>query len=355
MARTGLAVTIVLAVAWLAPAQGPVGIGDGPHGIGGLRPAMASGMTAQTPQTAPKDGAVEALGVEFAKTGPERRLLAFEGRPAGGLGWALTVGLRCRITVEGEAVVRPAVILWDKDGGAWYKVGGQPLEANGFADVSLPLSSLQQATFSEDASGRLEADAVERVWVGIVIDGAGKGSFALSRAQFSAEAYRPSQPLRFLFDDPKQWPVAKDGAIQQAELTTPEEGPQGQRCMKFEFTFPTGRHMYALPALDAPRGEVEGYRALQLTLKAKPPQGIGKVLISIFERDGSQYVVEPVVSGEWETMTLPFEEFRLGGWSKDENDQLDVGQLYRVSVGCHGTAQGDGKGLILVCDIAFVP
>jgi len=60
--------------------------------------------------------------------------------------------------------------------------------------------------------------------------------------------------------------------------------------------------------------------------------------------------------GEWRTLVIPFSEFRLGGWSQDENGRLDFDQIGSVIVGMHGTtSESEGRGSIWVASIAFVP
>ena len=55
-------------------------------------------------------------------------------------------------------------------------------------------------------------------------------------------------------------------------------------------------------------------------------------------------------------MTIPFERFQRGSWSKDDNDRLDLDAVLSVAVGVHGTTtEAQGKGAIWLSDIAFVP
>jgi len=80
-----------------------------------------------------------------------------------------------------------------------------------------------------------------------------------------------------------------------------------------------------------------GYRGLQFTYKATLPAGnptLQGLLVSLHERDGSQYYASPAPppAADWKTMTIPFTSFKLGEWSKDENGRLDVDQIASVSI-----------------------
>ena len=340
-----LGVAILAQSTWAAPQ--PVGVGGGDNGLGGLQPAAVGGLKVSV------KAAADALALTFDKAGPERRLLAVEGAPQGDLSWVKTIAATYQLDLTGGEA-RLAVVLFDQDGGVWYKIAGETCSTGAATDASLSVKSLSQATFSEDQDNQLGWNALRRVWLGIVIDGQAKGTLKLLKAQFSPDEYKPSKPLAVAFKDAKAWSTSQDGAV-KSTLTTPNAGPDGQLCLQLDVTFPAGRHMYCLPAVGLPRAEMDGYRALSFKLKGAVPKPIGKLLVSVFEADGSQYYMEPADSAEWQTIELPFDKFKLGSWTKDENDQLDLGQVNRVSIGCHGTAEGDGKGLLTVCDIKFVP
>jgi hypothetical protein len=228
------------------------------------------------------------------------------------------------------------------------------MPAKDFKEGRLSVMSLVQAAFSNDASGKLENDNLDKIWLGLVIDGAAKGSFELSEARLTSEPYKPTEPLRITGDGPGTWSLGKDPAV-EGKVTTPNEGPDGKPCMRFDFVFPAGRHMYGLPAVPVPQFDLEGYTALRLTYKSILPEGLKGLLISVLERDGSQYCAEPPGSAEWTTITLPFSELWLGGWSSDENGKLDLEQIGSIIVGTHGTAKVTVPAVIWATDLQFVP
>lgn len=298
--------------------------------------------------------------VTFNKAGEERRFVALEAQPRGNLSGAKVMALKCRVNLSGGSQLRWAVMVFERGGGVWFKVGTPITASEQFTETRLPVTQLHRAAFSEDANGQVDWDKVEKVWVGIVVDGQAQGSFEVSAAQFTSAPSQPSQPLRITGNGAGVWSVEQDPAV-QSKLTTPNERPDGKPCMKFEFTLPGGRHMYALPTLSVPEAELEGYRGLQFTYKATLPTGnaiLQGLLVSLHERDGSQYYASPMPppAADWKTITIPFESFKLGEWSKDENGRLDVDQIAAVSIGVHGTASGaGGSGVIYAADVVFVP
>jgi len=347
----------VLAQEWVN-----VPLGRGPEGMEGWKWVPFVHVNARLERVERADGDQPALRVTFSKTGEERRLLALEAQPQGNPAGAKALGLRYRLillpSISRQAGrPRPVLVVFEEDGGVWFKVSAQPVVTNEFSELRLPLTSLKQAQFSQDPNGALQWNQVEKVWVGLAFDGPAQGTFELSRAYFTSEPYRPSQPLPITGPGPGQWRVIKDPAV-QAKVTTPNEGPGGKPCLKFEFTLPGRRHMYALPATSVPEAELEGYCALRFTYRAKLPQGINGLLVTLWERDGSQYYADPPppASEEWKTVTIPFQSFRLGGWSKDENQRLDLAQINTIVIGLHGTTSEErGSGIIWATDIEFVP
>ncbi len=314
----------------------------------------------------------------FFKDASERRLLPLEIAPDKSLFDAKALSIRYMLYVFEGQPPRLAIALFEKQGGVWFNVSSRPLGVfdpkrkvpttseslegdSGFGfwadEVRLPLRALKQAAFSQGADGEVQREQVAKVWLGLVLDGPVRGFLVIFDAKFTSEPYRPSRPLRVTGDGPGVWTVAKDPAV-QAKLTTPNEGLGGRACMKFEYAFPPQRHMYALPTLRLPEAEFEGYRALRFTYKATLPKGIDGLLVTIFEQDGSQYYADPAppAASEWRTITLPFEAFKLGGWSRDENGRLDLEQLGSLAIGLHGTSRSPkGSGMILATDMELIP
>jgi len=296
-----------------------------------------------------------AVRMTFRKTGDERRLVALERKAEGGLGDARVLSVRYRLALQEGPRPRLALVVFEKGGGAWFRIGALPLAPDGPRETRLSLRSFRQAAFSATEDDALEWDKVEKLWLGLVFDAPAAGTIELSRAQFTAEPYRPTEPLAVPCDDASLWGVGKDPAA-QGTLSIANEGPDGKPCAKFEFAFPGGRHMYALPTLQLPELELDGYRALRFACKARLPAGISTLLISLLEGDHSQYCAEPPASDEWRTLTIPFDQLTLGGWSKDENDRLDLTEIRSLIIGLHGTAsEKQASGTIWATDIEFVP
>lgn len=355
----------IIAAAWacatfsaIAFAQGGTfPLGGGASGLEGFRLAALGGVTAKL--EGPGGAAGNALVLTFDKPGEERRFLALavplplKGDPAA----ARAVEVKYRLNLAAGQPPRLALIAWEKGGGAWYKLAAEPLVTGEEATGRLSVAALGQTAFSQDASGAFEWENLEALWLGVVIDGPARGTLELRQARFTSEPYRPSKPLRVTGDGPGQWTVVNDPAA-QCKITTPNEGPGGRPCMRFDFTFPGRRHMYALPVVPLPPADLQDYRGVQFTYKATIPPGIRGLLVTLWEQGGAQYegFPYPPPSDDWVTVTMPFEDFKLAGWTRDTNDRLDLDRLTNMVIGVHGSADADvGEGTIWVCDIEFVP
>lgn len=319
-----------------------------------LKLGMSAGFTCETAQVATRE-AEALIATAFRKTGTERRLLAFEGRPAGNPEGAQTLRLRYSLQLDSGQAPRLAVVVFDADGGTWTRVGGTIPATTGPTDGVLSVATLRQAAFSEDKSGKLEWASVQRVWVGILLDGPAEGILAVFGARFSDEPYKATKPLRVTGDGPGNWSVGCDPAV-KATLTTPDEGPEGKPCMKVEFSVPGGRHMYMIPSVSMPADDQAGYSALRFTYKAAIPKGM-RLLVTLGERRGGAYYVEPPGPWplEWTTITLPFSEFREAGWAKDPDHIFQTDQIGSVMIGSHGVPETDNTGYIMVSDVELIP
>ena len=331
-----------------------VPVGGGPAGIDGLKLVQLGGIEAKMERVADADAGKPALKVTFKKADEARRLLALEGRPAKSAAGAKALVARYRLTLKtGEA--RLALVTWDASGNAWYKTGSELAKTGAFADGRVAASSPRPASFNKEPALEFDWDDVEKVWVRLVIDRAAEGTFELSAARLSDEPYRAAEPLVLKIADAKLWSVGKDPAV-TAEMTVANEGPNGEPCTKLAFTFPGGKHMYLVPSMALPQSDLEGYSALEITYKAELPPGIQGLLLMLGE-SGGQFMVEPLPppSEKWVTMTIPFADLKLGGWSKDDNGTLDLDRVQSIMVGTHGASTGGGPGLIMVSDVRFVP
>jgi hypothetical protein len=298
----------------------------------------------------------EATALTFSKPGEERRFLALEGKVDGDATGAKALALKYRLSLTKGTTPRLAALVFDQSGGSWFKVG-PAAQVGELTEGRLSVAALQQTGFSESKSGKLEWDKLQKVWVGLVFDGPAEGSFEVREARLTGEAYKPTSVLRITGDGPGKWSVGQDAAV-KSTCTTPNEGPGGKACLKYDFTLPGGRHMYAIPSTPMPDAEVEGYRALRFTYKATLPEGIKGLLVMLGERVGCQYYANPMppASADWTTITIPFEQFTLGEWTKDPDGKLDLDDVVSVMIGTHGAASGGGgPGLIMACDLEFVP
>ncbi|MBM4035580.1 MAG: hypothetical protein FJ291_27885 [Planctomycetes bacterium] len=303
-------------------------------------------------------GGGQALRLSFCTSGPERRFAAIEGKPQGDPAAAKALSVAYRLVLSEGKPPKLALLVIEKDGGAWFKVGAAPLAVDASAEARLPLDGFRRAEFGQDADKELRWDQAERFQLGLVFDGPAEGMLELGRVAFSSQDYRPTAPLPLAYAEPSQWSLGKDAAA-EARLAANKDGPGGKPAIRVEFAFPGGRHMFVIPTLRLQDVEVQGYRGLRFAYKAKLPAGIAGLLVSVSERtDHSQYYAEqgPTASEEWAIADIAFGRLKLGEWSKDENGRLDLNELEGIAIGLHGaTTEPKGGGWILVSEIELVP
>ncbi len=303
-------------------------------------------------------GGGQALRLSFKTAGPERRFVAVEGKPQGDPATSKALAIACRLVLVEGGAPKLALLVIEKDGGAWFKVAAAPLPAGFSGEARLPLDGFRRAEFSQDADKELRWDQAVRFQIGLVFDGPAEGTLEVGRVAFTGEQYRPTAPLPLSYADPALWTTGKDAAA-EAKLAVTKDGPAGKPAVRVEFAFPGNRHMFVLPTLQLRDVEVQGYRGLRFTYKAKLPAGIAGLLVSVSERtDHSQYYAEqaPPPSEEWTVADVAFARLKLGPWSKDENDRLDLGEIESVTIGLHGAAtDAQASGWILVSEIELVP
>ncbi|MFA0743820.1 MAG: hypothetical protein LASZOEIN_000601 [Candidatus Fervidibacter sp.] len=294
------------------------------------------------------------LVINFSKLGEERRLLLLETTQPQ-ISKAKSVDIRYCLRLVRDGRLRFAVLAYGDAGGVWFKIV-QPVEGvDEEVDWRIPLSGLKPAAFST-----LQTDPdiakIRKLQVGLVLDGICEGVWEIESISLSSKPFKPTKPIVVPISPQAKLSLAHDPAAKvRTEIV--KEGPEGKWCWKTEFVIPGGRHMYVLPSLIMPDADLTGYSGLQLTYRANLPSGIKALLIILVEHDGSHYYTDWIAtpSGERRTLVIPFSEFRLGGWSQDENGRLDLDQIGSVIVGMHGTAsESEGRGSIWVASIAFV-
>jgi hypothetical protein len=295
------------------------------------------------------------LVINFAKLGKERRLLLLEtAQPQ--ISKAKSVALRYRLRLVRGDRLRFAVLAHGAAGEVWFKIA-QPIESvDKDVDWRIPLTGLKPAAFST-AQSDPDMAKIRKLQVGLVLDGICEGVWEIESVSLSSEPFKPTKPFVVPISPQTKLSLAHDPAAKvRTEIV--KEGPEGKWCWKTEFVIPGGRHMYVLPSISLPDVDLTGYSGLKLTYMATLPSGIKALLITLVEHDGSHYYTDWIAtpSEGWRTLVIPFSEFRLGGWSQDENGRLDLDQIGSLIVGMHGTtSESEGRGSIWVASIAFVP
>ncbi len=285
------------------------------------------------------------------KSGGERRMIALANgfRAPAFTGREVVVRLSARL--DAGLAARPAVLFFEPSGGVWVRVGAEPIR-NGRQRVGIPLRGLRPAAFSHDDNGKPDWNAIRRVWLGFVIDGAGKAEFELHRAELSNQPYRPTRPAPLLAGRKVTWRIGHDPAVTATAHAKPP------LLLRVQFHFPGGRHMYMVPSAPVSARDLGAYAGVRITYRAQLPAGIPGLLFMLAEGNGAQYFAAPAPppSATWRTVVIPFSEFKLGTWTHDPNGKFDPDQVRSVCVGAHGTAAGNGgDGWIEVRTLEAVP
>ena len=314
-----------------------------------LRGAVPVPMAQVTARAEPLDG--EGVRLAFRTDDALRRMVALDVRPVPELTGLRSLSVRCRVSLDTGPAPRLAAVAFE---GARLRhvTADSPLPVGEWTAAGLPLDVLWGMW--DDGEAAWQPD---RFWLGLVFDGPAEGTFELAGVQLSAEAHRPRRPLSVPVVDASRWRVHMDPAV-SAALTMAAEGPAGADCLRLEFAFPGGRHMWITPAFRLGAANLASYRALRMTYAAELPPGIAGLLVMLGEEGGAQYLADPPPgpSSDWTAVEVPFERFRLGSWTKDANGRLDPEQVLALTIGAHGTAAGQGgRGLVRVAEVQFVP
>ncbi len=329
-------------------------LGGGPRGLTGWRPTLAAGNAVKVSV----QGSADRLIVTFDKAGAERRMVALSHPVTRDLAGIKALEIDCSAELAPGLTVLPAILFFEKSGGVWVKLAASAaLPASPGERLRLPLEPLREAAFSRDKSGKIEWDTVDRVWLGFVVDGKGKGTVTLSRIWVTDRPYRPTRPVSLLPAGPPAWSVGHDPAV-KTSIKTDAPGPGDRKCTRLDFNFPGGRHMYVVPSHPIRSIELGAYKGVRLTYKATLPKGIEGVLFMLVEAGGAQYFASPPPppTDTWKSIVIPFSRFKHGSWTRDANGRLDLNEVRKVCVGAHGTASGKGgSGQIWTASIEAVP
>lgn len=318
-----------------------------------LAPAVLSGAKLEVTRAMDPTTAGPKVSVTFSKPGEERRFLALETTPLKPLAQYKAMELAFSVKASEGMVLMPAIMLYEKDGGAWFRSGHQVKNTNG-RTMRFSLAGMRQAAFSTSTGEDVAWGKVDRVWFGFLADGKGQGTFTINKIVLTSESYHPTKPVSIFETNVARWSTSADPAVKKQLSIVKDD--QGRPMLKNAFTFPGGGHMYLTPAQPVPEIELGAYAGLRFTFKAVLPKGPN--LLVMVNEGGGQFVARstPPTTGEWQTVTIPFANIKLAGWSKPKDTKLDVDAITSITFGVHGIATGKGgSGEILLRDIEVVP
>lgn len=293
--------------------------------------------------------------IVFTKKGAERRFVPLAIEAPAAMPAFKVLELSIAVSAGEGMAIRPAMMFITKNGDAWYRYG-TPLVNEGRTEaLRLNLTSLRRTNFSSGDDKELDWSKLSHVWLGFLADGEGSGRVEISKASLTSRPYVPTAPLDIALLPIQKWAISIDKAATQKSAMV-KDGDMELPMLSFRF--PLGRHMFVTPGMALPEAEYASYKGLRLTYKAKIPAGINGLLILLHEGGGSFYntVVVPA-SAEWRSIELPFASFKMASWNeKPSGDELDVSNVKRITIGCHGTATGDnGEGEIVVKKLELLP
>lgn len=356
VASRSLTFCVVALVIGDLTAQEPAGVNVplvNQNGDVGLTAAPGFGMDVSAKSIKGSTPDVTATRLTFNNPREQRRIAALAGVPGGSIEGARVLAFDCRLAMPQGPLPPIVALFFESDGGAWYRISTKAPPRSLFDEIRLPLrGTFKRARFATDSDETIRWEQVERVWLGLLVDGPTEGVIEVRRTRFTDELFRPDSPIPL----GKTWDIAQDPAV-QSKLDPAAQGPGDALMMEYRFDIPGGRHMYAMARTPVEVEELDAYSALRFTYQVDLPEGIDGLLVMLIERDGTQYraVPTPPESGAWKTVTIPFDKFERGGWSKDENDQLDLEQVSHVAIGMHGTTPTAASATIKVVEVMFVP
>ncbi|NMA46855.1 MAG: hypothetical protein GX945_09875 [Lentisphaerae bacterium] len=293
--------------------------------------------------------------ITFTKKGAERRFVPLAIEAPAAMPAFKALELSIAVSAGEDVAIRPAIIFFTKNGDAWYRYGTPRANDGRTEALRLNLSSLRRTNFSSGSDKELEWSKLSHFWLGFLADGEGSGRVEISKASLTSRPYVPTAPLEIALEPVQKWSIGIDKAATQKSAMV-KDGDMELPMLSFRF--PLGRHMFVTPGMPLPEAEYAAYKGLRLTYKAKIPAGINGLLILLHEGGGSFYnTIAVPASAEWRSIELPFAGFKMASWNeKPSGNELDVSNVKRITIGCHGTATGDdGEGEIVVKKLELLP
>ena len=216
------------------PPAGDISLAGKARSVTDLTIAATAGVVVSCERTKDASSGAPLLRLTFKKTGPERRMVAVQGTPAGPLGTTKALAVSYRLQLDEAATASLTLLAFERDGGVWYRSGPIAPSPDRFVDARLPLpQDFTRAEFATDADGTMHWEQVERVWLGLLLDGPASGFWDLKRAVLTSQPFCPTVPAPVT----GKWSSAADSAV-QGTIAQVKDGPGGSSCMKYTFQMP---------------------------------------------------------------------------------------------------------------------
>jgi hypothetical protein len=244
----------------------------------------------------------------------------------------------------------PLVFLNEKSA-ANYTIDPSPPAAPEWRTLYLPLSMFKATDFAPDNNGKLDLAEVNEFRLALHAKLEGKpaqGTLWVNEVEFVKEVPEGNDypPRDFVF-------MGEKGAT--GAISSPEEGPEGERVTRMDFTLPPGEeaHAIAVSRLNGAR-DVVGKAKVRVTFKTLLPNGVEAVILILAESGGAGYAALLPGSAEWTTKEITMANMIRGDWAEDENGKLDTDQVIVFGFGTGGKVVEPAGGTIWIKEYAFV-
>jgi hypothetical protein len=133
-------------------------------------------------------------------------------------------------------------------------------------------------------------------------------------------------------------------------------GPEGTPAAVMAFTFTAGKYNWNWAQVACGSADPKPTVAVRFTYRTETPDDFPALNVILRESSGAAYwapTALPLSPRRFTTVTLPLAAFAVPGWSRDENQTLDVPLVDTVGLGLATAAAGTGR--VIVADVLLVP
>lgn len=314
----------------------------------------------------------QSLRIDYTFKERNKPFVAFLIKKIGNENWERYKGISLwtYIPTPAEDLGHFSIMLYEKDGSAYISQFVRPMKESGWKKVSVPFSTFVYSSgggFFKNKKEPLNLRKIKKISFGIYQSSAFADknfTIYISDLQLTPSAQEESssdirehrQPFKIhdsqKTDTPAQIKIIDDFSN---ELTgwTKNSSPtidlnfsidsqmphSGNKSLKLRYDLLKDQPFIGF--VEKNLGLVQDWRdfdAIKLwTSLPKPADDLVALSIMLYEKDGSAYIAQHTRSlktSGWEETAVSFSKFFLAGdWTFDENGQLDLDQIQKISIG----------------------